>query len=340
MGTVSLRLAVLGFGDVGRALADRLADRDELQVTSVTDTGGTLVDADGLDLGQLAAAKAEAGTVAAGPGCSRDWDTREAARQAPADIVVQVTPTDLDAPERGLEEIRAAAQAGRDVVTASKDALACRPQAVREATQGLALRFGAAVGASTPALALLDGGFAGDGLEHVSAVLNGSTTFVLSRMAEGAGFGQALDEAREAGLLEADPSADLDGHDAAAKAAILHQRAYGSTLSRQEVATEGITGIEPAVCRQARRRGMAIRLVARVDEAGAEVGPVQLPASSPLVLEGPSACFRFAFAGAGEITLAGPGAGPQPTAAAVLADVLALPGTEPTAATRTVAGTA
>lgn len=327
------RLAVLGFGDVGQALARQVADEDELSITSATDASGTVVDEDGLAAHELVAAKTEHGTVQAADGRTPDWDSRQAARRAPADVVVQLTPSDLADPTRGLAELQAGLDAGRDVATAAKDALACRPEAVRDAADGGRVRCSAAVGASTPALEVLEAGFAGDRLEHASAVLNGSTTFVLARMGEGAGFGQALDEARQAGLLEADPEADLAGHDAAAKAAILHQRAYGSRLAWTDVATEGITDIDPEACRQAAQRGMAIRLVARIDADGARVAPVQLPASSPLVVDGARACLRLSLAGAGDVVLAGPGAGPEPTAAAVLSDVRRLADAEGSART-------
>jgi homoserine dehydrogenase len=317
-----LRVALLGFGDVGQALARQLlADAGPVTVTSVTDTTGTLVDPDGLDLAGVLEAKREA-ELASGPGRRRPWSSREAARRAPADAVVQLTPSDLGDPERGLAELRAALEAGRSVVTAAKDALACRPEAIARArSPGTQVRSSAAVGGSTPALELLDAGFGGDQLEHLAGVLNGSTTFVLSRMEQGDGFGQALDEAREAGLLEADPKTDLLGHDAAAKAAILHQRAYGSQLRFADVDVEGVAGIEPEACRQARRRGTAIRLLAHVDPEGARVAPVQLPAEDALALEGPRACLRLSFARAGEIELAGPGAGPRETAGAVLSDL-------------------
>lgn len=319
-------LALLGFGDVGQALAGQLvASETPFRVTSISDTRGTLVDEDGLALADVLQAEAEGESVVAGPGRREGWSSIEAARRAPADTVVQLTPSDLEDPRRGLEEITAALSAGREVVTAAKDALACRPGDLPVAPGASdRLRYSASVGGSTPVLELLDRAFAGDRLAHLTGVLNGSTTYVLSRLEEGVGFGQALDDAREAGLLEADPKADLLGLDAGAKAAILHQRAYGSQLSLGDVPIEGITDVGPEECRRAREQGMAIRLVARVDAQGARVRPVELPAASPLVGEGPRACVRLVLQGAGEIVLEGPGAGPRETAAAVLADVIAL----------------
>lgn len=337
------RLALLGFGGVGQALARRLPESElGLEVTSVTDTTGTIVDEEGLDLGDLLATKQETDAVVDAEGTVEDWSASQAAALAPADIVVQLTPSDLEAPEDGLSQITAALGAARSVVTAAKDALACCPEAIaaareqaqgahasepadaRSAAGGPWLCSSASVGGSTPVLELLDGAFAGDELVRITGVLNGSTTAILSQMEDGDPFGAAIDAAREAGLLEADAKADLAGHDAAAKAAILHQRAFGSNLRLEDVPTKGITELGPAACQEAGRRGFAVRLVARVDASGACVRPIDLPQDDPLVGDGPRAAVRLTFAQAGEIVLQGPGAGPDETAGAVLSDILAL----------------
>jgi homoserine dehydrogenase len=319
-----LRLALLGFGGVGQALARQIAEHEDLIVTSITDTGGTLTDASGLDLPRTLRIKEESGTVAAGDGGKPNLSAREAAVSSPADVVVQLTPSDMDAPRENVAQIEAALSAGRDVVTAAKDALACRPVKVRACLEGGgSLRYGATVGASTPVLQMVDGGSVDGTPERISAVLNGSTTAILAAIEQGRSLGEALDEARDRGLLEADPSADLLGTDAAAKAAIIHQEAYGSDLRVDDVRRTGITGIDTQACREAYRKGFSVRLLAKIDEEGAVVGPGQLPREDPIVTDGPEAAVKVRRPEAGQITLSGPGAGPRETASAVLADVLA-----------------
>lgn len=321
-------LALLGFGSVGQALAQRLdSARPGPRIVAACDSTGALVDPSGIEPGPLLDAKDETGRIAGLDGeKTLDLAPADVAAKADADVVVQLTPTHLNRPEASLKAIEAALAEDKDVVTAAKDALACRPrrvQAAVDASQGR-LRASAAVGGSVPVLETLGGAFRGDEIEAAQALLNGSSTFVLSRMEQGSSREQALAEARSRGLLEADPSADLSGRDAAAKATILHQQLYGSACSLDGVTVDGIGSVDEQDCREATARGFAIRLLARIGPDGVQVGPVELPSESPLVVQGPKCAVRLQLAGAGAIELAGPGAGPKETASSVLSDVLAL----------------
>lgn len=320
------RVAILGLGQVGRALACHLQDEAGLCVVSATDTTGTLVDPDGLDLETLVAAKETDGSVLRGPGQATPWTSVQAATRAPADVVVQLTPSDLTDPRQSLDEVQAALSADRDVVTAAKAAGALAPVELAEslaASQGR-LACSAAVAGSVPVLETLRGAFRGDRIERIEGVLNGSTTRVLSAMETGTSREQALSLAREEGLLEADPTHDLTGLDAGAKAALLHQAAYRSRLSLDEVNVDGIGSIDEAACREAKARGFAIRLLARVDPDGARVAPVEVPLEGPFAVTGPQVALRIVLEGAGSIVLEGPGAGPRETASAVRSDLLGL----------------
>ncbi len=321
-----LQVAVLGLGQVGQALCEQLRQEDGVAVVSATDTSGTLVDPDGLDLGGVVAAKRAEGSVLAGPGRATSWTATQAAARAPADVVVQLTPSDLKDPRGSLAEVQAALAAGRDVVTAAKAAPALRPVELAQsvATSRGRLVKSAAVAGSVPVLETLQTAFRGDRIERIDGVLNGSTTRVLSAMEAGSSRETALALAREEGLLEADPTHDLTGLDAGAKAALLHQVAYGSQLSLDEVSVDGIGGIDEAACRAAEQRGFAIRLLARVDEEGARVAPVEVPVDGPFGVTGPQVALRIVLAGAGSIVLKGPGAGPQETASAVRSDLIGL----------------
>lgn len=323
-------IALLGFGAVGRALAARLARTDApVRVVAATDTGGTALAPEGLDPRALLEAKRSHGTVAAAGGRRVDRDPAWAAANATADVAVQLTPTRLDDPSASLASIEAALASGKDVVTAAKDALAVVPDRVRslEATHAGQVLHGAAVAGSVPLLETVPRAFAGDEVDRVEGLLNGTTTFLLSSMEAGLSRETALARARREGLVEADPTLDLSGRDAAAKAALVHQAVYGSAMTLDRIPTSGVGGIDEAACRQARSSGFAIRLVARVDQDGARVRPVELPRDSPLAVDGAEACVRVTLEGAGPIVLRGPGAGATETASAVISDVLSLAST-------------
>lgn len=320
-------VALLGVGQVGQALIGQLhAKPSGLRLVSATDTTGTIVDPDGLDLEALLAAKQRQGSVLEAPGRATGWTAAEAADRAPADVVVQLTPSDLTDPTQSMAEIHAALAAGPDVVTAAKAAPALAPAQVAEAVASSRGRLvqSATVAGSAPILETLGSAFHGDRIERIEGVLNGSTTRVLSAMETGSTREQAMALAREEGLLEADPTHDLSGRDAGAKAALLHQGAYGSHLSLDDVSVRGLGRIDEAACQAASQRGLAIRLLARIDREGARVRPVEVPLEGPLAVTGPRAVLRLVLEGAGCIVLEGPGAGPRETASAVRSDLIAL----------------
>ena len=317
-----LSVALLGFGTVGQALARRLVGDDSgIRIVSVADGRGHAEDRRGLDPAALLRAKAERGTVARG-GPARPLHV------APdADVVVDLLPTDLRSGEPSLAVALAALRRGQHVVTAGKGALALHGPALREAarTARREVLGSAAVCGGTPALERLRGAFRGDRVERFDAVLNGSTNVVLTLLEQGVPWESALSEARAQGILEADPSLDLLGLDAAAKAVILANAAWGGGWTLGDADVRGIAGITTREASDARSSGLALRLVARASpERGVQVAPVALPRDHPLVTEGTENALRLRLKDAGVITLRGPGAGGAQTAAAVLSDLLTL----------------
>lgn len=285
----------------------------------MTDSRGTIEDRRGLDPRSLLAAKAKG--PLSGNGRGAHW----AVRGVDSDVVVDLLPTDLVTGEPSLSLLLESLRAGKDVVLASKGALALHAARLRLAlaASGRHLRASAAVCGGTPALELLTSAFHGDRLERFDAVLNGSTNFVLARLEEGVAWESALAEARERGILEADPSLDLLGLDAAAKAVILANTAWQQSWSLTDADVRGILGITAREAKDAKANGLALRLVARASpEKGVSVAPVALPRDHPLVTEGSENALRLKLAGAGTITLRGPGAGGRETASAVLSDLL------------------
>lgn len=317
-----LKVAILGFGVVGQALARRLAeDAQGIRIVSVTDSQGTLHDARGLDPRALLDAKAR------GPLAPNGKDARWAVENLDSDVVANLLPTDLRTAEPAFSLNVRALQLGKALVLAEKGSLALHEEKLRLATaaHGSSVRASATVCGGTPALELLSGAFRGDRVLGFDAVLNGSTNFVLSRLEQGVAWESALAEARAQGIIEADPSLDLLGFDAAAKAVILANAAWRGGWTLADAKTQGIAGITAREAQDAKANGLAIRLVARGSpDRGVSVAPVALPRDHPLVTEGTENALRLKLRDAGVVTLRGPGAGGRETASAVLSDLRAL----------------
>ncbi|MEU6997388.1 homoserine dehydrogenase [Nonomuraea sp. NPDC046570] len=246
------------------------------------------------------------------------------------DIVVEVI--------GGIEPARslmvAAMGKGKSVVTANKALLAEDGATVHEAArQGTAdLYFEASVAGAIPLLRPLRESLAGDKVQRVLGIVNGTTNYILDKMdSTGASFGDALEEAQALGYAEADPTADVEGFDAAAKAAILAGLAFHSRVTAADVHREGITEITATDVASAKAMGYVIKLLAicaRSEDGrtvGVRVHPAMIPRTHPLagVREAYNAVFVEAES-AGQLMFYGKGAGGAPTASAVLGDIVAV----------------
>ncbi|MFB9905860.1 homoserine dehydrogenase [Allokutzneria oryzae] len=249
------------------------------------------------------------------------------------DVVVEVI--------GGIEPVRTllvdALSSGKSVVTANKALLAENGGELFTAADasGADLYFEAAVAGAIPLLRPLRESLAGDRITRVMGIVNGTTNYILSAMdATGAGYAEALEEASRLGYAEADPTADVDGFDAAAKAAILASIAFHTRVTAADVHREGISSVTAADIAAARSLGRTVKLLAiceRVtDDAGTEsvsvrVHPAMIPRSHPLA--GVGGAFNAVFVeadAAGQLMFYGQGAGGAPTASAVLGDLVAV----------------
>ncbi|WP_344631390.1 homoserine dehydrogenase [Streptomyces glaucosporus] len=245
------------------------------------------------------------------------------------DVVVEV----IGGVEPARTLITTAFEHGASVVTANKALLAEDGSTLHEAAEkhGADLYYEAAVAAAIPLVRPLRESLAGDTVNRVLGIVNGTTNFILDRMdSTGAGYSEALDEATALGYAEADPTADVEGFDAAAKAAILAGIAFHSRVRLDDVHREGITEVTAADIASARRMGCTVKLLAICERAAdgrsvtARVHPAMIPLTHPLasVREAYNAVFVEAEA-AGRLMFYGPGAGGSPTASAVLGDLVA-----------------
>ncbi|MFK0042818.1 homoserine dehydrogenase [Streptomyces sp. NPDC090741] len=230
--------------------------------------------------------------------------------------------------------ITTAFEHGISVVSANKALLAQDGAALHAAAQqhGLDLYYEAAVAGAIPLVRPMRESLAGDKINRVMGIVNGTTNFILDKMdSTGAGYQEALDEATALGYAEADPTADVEGYDAAAKAAILAGIAFHTRVRLDDVYREGMTEVSAADFASAKRMGCTIKLLAILERAAdgesvtARVHPAMIPLTHPLasVREAYNAVFVEAEA-AGRLMFYGPGAGGSPTASAVLGDLVAV----------------
>ena len=247
------------------------------------------------------------------------------------DVVVEV----IGGIEPARSLILSALDNGASVVTANKALLAEDGPTLFEAAAKAErdLYYEAAVAGAIPILRPLRESLAGDRVTRVLGIVNGTTNFILDKMdTSGAGFSEALEEAQELGYAEADPTADVEGFDAAAKAAILASLAFHSRVTASDVHREGISEVTAADVASARDMGSVVKLLAICElrpgpdgqeQVAARVHPAMIPRSHPLasVREAYNAVFVESEA-AGQLMFYGPGAGGAPTASAVLGDLV------------------
>lgn len=256
--------------------------------------------------------------------CTAEW--RAVVDDPDIDIVVEL----VGGTGVAREIVLAALGAGKSVVTANKALLATHGEEVMHAAEAAAvdIMFEASVGGGIPIVGPLKHSLTGNEIRSVYGIVNGTTNYVLTRMAEdGLDYASALAEAQARGFAEADPAADVDGHDAAAKIAILASIAFNSRVVMAQVPTEGIRSITPADIAYASEMGYAIKLlsIARRDGHGVDirVHPTMIRASHPLATVGGVYNAIYVVGdSAGETMFFGEGAGSLPAASAVVGDII------------------
>jgi homoserine dehydrogenase len=316
-GFPSVRVGVLGYGNVGSALVQLLVTR-----------GDAIAERTGLRLEVTRVAvrsAARARHVPVPDGCLTE-DAHAVAVAPDVDIVVEV----IGGVHPARDLILDALKAGKPVITANKELLATASVELFEAAaaSGVDLLFEAAVGGGIPLIRPLRESLAGESIRRVMGIVNGTTNYILTRMTEeGAAYEEALAEAQRLGYAERDPSADVEGFDAAAKAAILASIAFGLKVVTGDVYCEGITGLDLEDIAIAGHLGYVVKLLAIAERVGDEVAvrvhPAMIPAQHPLaaVRESFNAVFVEGEA-VGELMLYGRGAGGMPTASAILGDLI------------------
>ena len=221
--------------------------------------------------------------------------------------------------------IKNALSAGLEVITANKQVIAAHGPALARLGR---LRFEASVASAIPIIETLAEALASDHIRSIIGILNGTTNSILGAIAGGASYAEALADAQRRGLAEADPSADVDAHDPAAKLAILAMLAFRRRIDPTHIERVGIRSLEPARLAAERRRGFVVKLIAAAtmhDDATieADVRPRLVPADAVMArVDGAMNAIALDAQYAGSLVFQGPGAGPDAAASAVLADLV------------------
>jgi homoserine dehydrogenase len=326
-------IIIVGFGTVGQGVAEALsrkaptlqsAFKEKLRVVGVFDSKSYDVSPKGLDPREVAGRKQKLGRV--GPELN-GRGVLEILEDVDYDVMVEVTPTNIKDSEPGFSNMMSALSAGRDVVTANKGPLALKFKELSRTAEknGGRLRFEASVGGATPVINLSREILMGERILSIRGIVNGTCNFILNRMKdEGLPFDQALREAQEMGYAERDPSYDIDGIDSAAKAAILANAIFRRDVTFHDVRRTGIRGVSLEAVELAAEERKVVRLIAEISESRLEVSPRLVPIGHPLAIGGTLNIFQLMTDLAGDITVAGHGAGKMETASAILSDIVAL----------------
>jgi homoserine dehydrogenase len=318
-----VRVALVGFGAVGRGFADAVLGGApvDVDVVLVADSSSVAVDGDGLDLASVKERKGDEGVVGDGE------DTVGALEEAEYDVLVEASPTTLGDAEPAFGYMMTAIDNGAHVVTSNKGPLAMRYAELMEKADeaGVEVRMEGAVGGAIPTINTVRESLAGDDVSGVRGILNGTCNFILTRMLEeGLTYEHVLGEAQDMGIAESDPTFDVEGIDTALKCVILSNVLFEGERTLDDVDVDGITEVTPDSLRLARESGHVVKLVGEVSEDALSVAPRLVPEGHALDVGGTLNVVSFDADLAGEVTVTGHGAGSSETASALVSDLTAV----------------
>lgn len=332
-----MRLCVLGFGAVGQGLAKVVLMKHEeliekygidLEITAISDRSGAAINPNGLDLQQALDTKEKTGKIKEYPeyGVS-GVDGVEVLDKAEYDCLVEATPTNIDDGQPTQTHILKAMNDKKDVVTSNKGPLALNFKTLIETARenNVKFRFEASVGGTMPVINLARESLAGNNIHSVQGILNGTTNYILSRMAnEGTEYEPTLKEAQELGIAETNPYQDVEGLDAACKIVIIANSLMGWDVTLDDVSREGISGISSNAVKLALKDGYLIKLVAEANDGKLRVAPMLVKQGSPFAVNGTLNVITLKTDLSEDVTVVGVGAGSIETASAILSDIISI----------------
>ncbi|MGB4704253.1 MAG: homoserine dehydrogenase [Candidatus Saccharicenans sp.] len=340
------RIIMIGCGTVGQGLLEILDKkaaflRDvydfEPKIVAITDKlKGNVIWPEGLQIKPLLETLKQGKKLNdyPGPGEKTDEfvDPLDLIEKVEAEIMAEMTYTDIKTGEPATSYIKKALRTGKHVVTSNKGPAALHYAELRELARlnNRHFRIEGTVMSGTPVFHLFENGLAGNELLQVRGILNGTTNFILTKMElDGLEYDEALKLAQQLGYAEADPTADVEGYDAVAKVVILANALMGGNLKPDDVRRQGISHLRKKDILEAREAGQRYKLIASVKKDGdkitASVAPERLPLSDPLsAVMGAQNALTFDTDLMGRVTIQGAGAGRIETGFSILSDMLAI----------------
>ncbi|MFX0182474.1 MAG: homoserine dehydrogenase [Candidatus Hodarchaeota archaeon] len=334
------RIAFIGFGTVGQGLAEILIEQKEelkkrfgyeFSVVAISDKmKGSVYDENGLDLQKLLDLVKNTGKIDNYPGGIKGWDSIKTITETNANLIVEVSWTDIQTGEPAISHIKAAIECYKHVVMTNKGpiALAANDLLSMAKTNGVQIRFEGTVLSGTPALNLGTLNLAGSKITKITGIVNGTTNYILTEMEKGLSYEEALKQAQDLGYAEADPTADVEGYDALGKIVILSNVVMDGNITKDQVSCQGITKITQDDIEEALKEGKRWKLIARAEiksngSIEASVKPEKIPLDHPLAaVTGPTNALTYTTKYLGDVTIVGPGAGREATGYALLTDIL------------------
>ena len=337
---MTYNLALIGFGTVGQGLIEILVDKKEWlkeeynfewRLVAISDLlKGAIYDPQGLDPEKCLNLVKNGEKLDTYPVSYKGWDSLRTIKESNADIIIEVSYTDIKTGEPGLSHVRAALAAGKHITMTNKGPMANAAKELIDAfaKKNLLLRYEGTVMSGTPVILVGQNSLKAAGIFQLRGIVNGTTNFILTKMEEGVEYSSALKTAQQLGYAEANPEGDVEGWDALGKVIILANTLMGANISVKDVVREGITKLTLKDIQDAKKEQMRWKLLVEVKKGSdgsikASVKPTKVPLTHPLAaINGSTNALTFYTELMGEVTIIGAGAGRKETGFALLTDLL------------------
>ena len=332
------KIGLIGFGTVGRGISEILRDKNEFlnkkygfefDIVAVADFAfGNVYNPDGLDIPLMLkqARNKEKFTKDL-----TNMETLDLIKNSNVTVWCELTYTDLKTGGPAIDHVKTALSAGKHVVTSNKGPAALLYPEMKKLADDNGVKFmiEGTVCAGTPVINLTDGPLAGCEISKISGILNGTTNYMLSEMERGMSYDEVLKIAQEKGYAEADPTGDVEGHDARGKVTILANIVMDAGIKISDVPCQGITNITPEDIDFAKKQGKRWKLIGSVEKRDGKVhtsvAPEMVDVSHPLAgVMGATNALTFETDMLGDVTIVGPGAGKIETGFSILTDLLTI----------------
>ena len=324
---------MLGFGVVGQSFVKLLVSHStdlynlygiKPKVVACADNGGIVTCGQGLDLDRLLSVKKKKKSVVQYGSSKNTSEIVDVIENMDAEVVIELTPTNITDGEPGKNHIITAMKSGKNVITVNKGPLALEFPSLIELAEynRISFKFSGTVGGGTPILEFAKRCLKGDRIISFEGILNGTTNYILSKMYEGLNFSQALRDASEKGYAEKDPTLDIDGYDAVAKLVIASNFVMNLKSTIKDVRRTGIRDVQSSQVINERKKGNAIKLIASCNGKNLIVEPKPVSTKDPICVDGILNAITFTCQHSGQQTIIGKGAGGMETASSILRDLI------------------